>query len=423
MGDLAKYENLIALAVPVFFISIAIEIVASLIMKRKVYRFNDSVSDLSAGMLQELVGVFTKVLLFGVYVLLFNAVHQPQNAAPGQLYGIPVNIWSWIAMFLLVDVIYYWFHRNSHNIAIIWGSHEAHHSSQEYNLSVALRQGAFQRLFSFPYYLPLAIVGFSPIQFIVCSQINTLYQFFIHTRLVNKLGFLEYFMNTPSHHRVHHGVNPKYIDKNHAGMLIIWDKIFGTYQVEEEEPTYGTVRPLTTFNPVWAQLHYWVGLFQLSQKSRGFDKIKVWFKGPGWKPEYLGGKANIPEIDADKYTKYDATNTPSLKAYAGVVFVVTLPVFLLLQRNTGLPVLQKVMLAVPAILGLAAVGGLMMRKKWGIIIELIRIPLFILLVAAISSVLKRDLMVAAIGTALAISVVQLIWLVREYRQSRVVQFS
>ncbi len=422
MGDNAKFENLIALAVPVFFISIAIEVVASLIMKRKVYRFNDSVSDLSAGMLQELVGVFTKVLLFGVYIMLFDAVHKPQNAAPGQVYGIPVNIATWIIVFLLVDFIYYWFHRNSHNIAVIWGSHEAHHSSQEYNLSVALRQGAFQRLFSFPYYLPMALIGFSPVQFMVCSQINTLYQFFIHTRLVNKLGFLEYFMNTPSHHRVHHGVNPKYIDKNHAGMLIIWDKMFGTFQVEEEEPYYGTVKPLTTFNPVWAQLHYWWHLIQLSRQARGLDKIKVWFKGPGWKPDYMGGKATIPEINPHTYQKYDAPNLPSLKLYAGLVFALTLPVFLIMQQTKGLPLIQQAILAVPAIIGLSATGGLMMRKKWGLIVELVRIPLFILLVAAVSSVLKRELMLTAVGVVSVISVIQLLWLMREFRQRSQLQF-
>ncbi len=423
MGDNTKFANLIALAVPVFFISIAIEIVASLLMKRKVYRFNDSVSDLSAGMLQELVGVFTKVLLFGVYILIFDAIHKPQNAVPGQAYGIPINIVTWIAVFLLVDFIYYWFHRNSHNIAVIWGSHEAHHSSQEYNLSVALRQGAFQRLFSFPYYLPMALVGFSPLQFMVCSQINTLYQFFIHTRLVNKLGFLEHFMNTPSHHRVHHGVNPKYIDKNHAGMLIIWDKMFGTFQVEEEEPYYGTVKPLTTFNPVWAQLHYWWHLIQLSRQCRGLDKLKVWFKGPGWKPDYLGGKATIPEINPHGYKKYDAENLTSLKLYAGLVFAVTLPVFLIMQQTKDLPLIQQAILAVPAIIGLTATGGLMMRKKWGLVVEMVRLPLFLLLVVAVSSVLKRELMLTVVAVFAVVTVAQMLWLLREYRQRSALQFT
>ena len=416
--DTSQFANLIALAVPVFFISIAIEVVLSLVLKKKVYRFNDSVSDLSAGMLQELVGVFTKVLLFGVYIIVFDWVHKPAGAAAAASYGIPVNIWTWIVVFLLVDLIYYVFHRNSHNIAVIWGSHEAHHSSQEYNLSVALRQGAFQRLFSFPYYLPMAVVGFSPLQFMVCSQINTLYQFFIHTRLVGKLGFLEYFMNTPSHHRVHHGVNPKYIDKNHAGVLIIWDKLFGTFQPEEEEPHYGTVKPLTTLNPVWAQLHYFWHLVQMSARARGLDKLRVWVKGPGWKPEYLGGKAEIPEIDPASYRKYDPENTPALKTYAGIVFALTLPVFLIMQQSKGLPLLQQAILAVPVVIGLAATGGLMMRRRWGVYLELVRIPLFTLIVLGVSSVLKREIMVTAVSTAAAVGAIQLIWLLLHYRKHR-----
>jgi len=422
MGNEAKFENLIALAVPVFFLSIGIELVASLIMKRKVYRFNDSVSDLSAGMLQELVGVFTKVLLFGVYILVFNAVHRPADSqpgavAPGATYGIPINIFSWIGAFILVDFIYYWFHRNSHNVAVIWGSHETHHSSQEYNLSVALRQGAFQRLFSFPYYLPMAVAGFSPLQFMVCSQINTLYQFFIHTRLVNKLGFLEYFMNTPSHHRVHHGVNPKYIDKNHAGMFIVWDKLFGTFQKEEEEPHYGTVKPLTTFNPVWAQLHYWWSLFQLSRKCRGLDKLRAWYMGPGWKPDYLGGKHPIPEIDPKSHRKYDVPNTASLKAYAGIVFAISLPFFLVLQRTKGLPLLNQLILSVPVVLGLATAGGLMMRKRWGIILEFIRVPLFTLVILAVVIVLRQETMLIVTGIAVAVGIGQLAWLIIEIRKT------
>lgn len=416
--DTTKFSNLIALAVPVFFISIAIEVMLSLLLRKKVYRFNDSISDLSAGMLQELVGVFTKVLLFGVYTIVFDWVHKPAGAAAPGSYGIPVNIWTWIIVFLLVDLIYYVFHRNSHNIAVIWGSHEAHHSSQEYNLSVALRQGAFQRLFSFPYYLPMALVGFSPLQFMVCSQINTLYQFFIHTRLVGKLGFLEYFMNTPSHHRVHHGVNPKYIDKNHAGVLIIWDKLFGTFQPEEEEPHYGTVKPLTTLNPVWAQLHYFWHLIQLSARARGLDKLRVWFKGPGWKPDYLGGKAEIPEIDPATYRKYDPENTPALKAYAGVVFAFTLPVFLIMQQSKDLPLLQQAILAVPVVIGLAAAGGLMMRRRWGIYLELVRIPLFIGIVLGVSSVLKREIMISAVSIAAVVGAIQLIWLLLHYRKYR-----
>lgn len=252
----------------------------------------------------------------------------------------------------------------------------------------------------------------------VCSQINTLYQFFVHTRLVGKLGFLEYFMNTPSHHRVHHGVNPKYIDKNHAGVFIIWDKLFGTFQVEEEEPHYGTVKPLTTLNPVWAQLHYFWHLITLSAKARGLDRLRVWVKGPGWKPDYLGGRSEIPEINPQTYRKYDPEVPAGIKVYAGIVFALTLPIFLIMQQTKGLPLLQQAILAVPVVVGLAATGSLMMGKKWGFWLELLRIPLFILTVFAVSSVLKRELMVTAVSVAAAVCLLQLIWLTLQFRKYR-----
>ncbi|MBV6492585.1 MAG: hypothetical protein LDLANPLL_00580 [Turneriella sp.] len=413
------YANLIALAVPIFFISIAIEFFVSLAMKRRVYRLNDSVADLSAGMLQELVGVFTKFIRFGLYVVIFEAVHRPQNAVQGTPYGLPINAATWIVLFILVDVAYYWFHRHAHTFAVMWGSHEAHHSSQEYNFAVALRQGAFQGLFSFPYYLPLAVVGFSPLQFLVCTQINTIYQFFIHTRLVGKLGFLEYFMNTPSHHRVHHGVNPKYIDKNHAGVFIVWDKLFGTFQVEEEEPYYGTVKPLTTFNPIWTQLHYFWHLAKLSYHARGLDKLKVWVKGPGWKPDYLGKMEPVPEVDAATYQKYDAPNLLPLKLYATFVFLISLLPFLILQRNAHLPLGIQIPLAITTILGITASGGLMMRQKWGFIFEVIRILVFSLFASGFVFALRTNVFHISLAIIIVSATLQLLYAIWEFKRTTV----
>ncbi|HMY11794.1 MAG TPA: hypothetical protein PKC74_09220, partial [Turneriella sp.] len=189
-------------------------------------------------------------------------------------------------------------------------------------------------------------------------------------------------------------------------------------QPEEEEPHYGTVKPLTTLNPVWAQLHYFWHLVQMSARARGLDKLRVWVKGPGWKPEYLGGKAEIPEIDPASYRKYDPENTPALKTYAGIVFALTLPVFLIMQQSKGLPLLQQAILAVPVVIGLAATGGLMMRRRWGVYLELVRIPLFTLIVLGVSSVLKREIMVTAVSTAAAVGAIQLIWLLLHYRKHR-----
>ena len=156
-------------------------------------------------------------------------------------------------LFLGVDCAYYWFHRIAHEYNAPWAGHVVHHSSEDYNLAVALRQGTFQGLFSWVFYLPLALLGFPPAWFAAMTSFDLLYQFWIHTRAIGKLGPLEWVLNTPSHHRVHHARNPKYLDKNYAGTLIIWDRMFGTFQAEEEEPVYGLTKPLEQLEPALGQ--------------------------------------------------------------------------------------------------------------------------------------------------------------------------
>ncbi len=174
-----------------------------------------------------------------------------------------------------------------------------HHSSEDYNLAVALRQGAFQGLFSWVFYLPLAFVGFPPSWFAAIMSFNLLYQFWIHTRTIKTLGPLEWVLNTPSHHRVHHARNPKYLDRNYAGTLIIWDRMFGTFQAEEEEPVYGLTKPLDSWNPLWANLHVWRDLFRDAWLApRWIDKLRIWFMPQGWRPDGIAGEPAGPRGDA-----------------------------------------------------------------------------------------------------------------------------
>ncbi|RZK98006.1 MAG: sterol desaturase family protein, partial [Pedobacter sp.] len=238
----------IALSVPFFFILIGIELAYSFYKKLKYYRLNDSISNLSQGIGQQVTGIFMKTALF------FGYTHIFEN---WKWFSMPQNVWIWIILFFSVDFFYYWFHRMSHQVNALWAAHIVHHQSEEYNLTVALRQSWFQSWFSWVFYLPLAFLGFDPVMFLTISAFNTIYQFWIHTRAIKNMGVLEHIINTPSHHRVHHGSNPKYIDKNHAGTLIIWDKLFGTFQKEEDVVYYGITKPLASWNPVWANFHYW----------------------------------------------------------------------------------------------------------------------------------------------------------------------
>ena len=214
--------NLIVLAIPVFFLLIVIEFAATWRAERRAYRLADAVNDLSCGILQQLIELFLKTLLFGGYVYIYERWRVASLSASSAL--------VWAACLVGVDFLYYWFHRTSHEVGAVWAAHVVHHQSEDFNLAVALRQGAFQGAFSWVFYLPLALLGFPPLVFLTVSSVNTLYQFWIHTETIRSLGPLEWVFNTPSHHRVHHGRNPEYIDRNHAGMFIVWDRMFGTYR-------------------------------------------------------------------------------------------------------------------------------------------------------------------------------------------------
>lgn len=361
----------IALAIPFFFLLMGIEWVAATLLEKDVYRLNDAVNNLQTGILQQVLGVFSKVLVFGVYVAVWQW---------GRLIDLPEGGWPvWVACFLLVDHQYYWFHRISHEVNLPWGAHIVHHSSEEYNLAVALRQGAFQPLFGWVFNLPLALLGFPPLVFLACSAFNTLYQFWIHTRLIGKLGFLELFLNTPSHHRVHHGCDDKYLDRNYAGTFIVWDRLYGTFQVEEEEPTYGVTRPLASWNPLWANVHYYADLVELSRKAPNFrEKIKVWLKGPAWKPEWApegpGKSREKSPLSHGKEGRYDARAPRGLTLYAVVQFLLMIVQTVgLLFLGKHLPPWGQVAIAVVIAWTALSIGGIFDAKKWVLGSEIARL--------------------------------------------------
>jgi len=322
--------NYIALSIPLFFLLMGIELGWSAWSNRKVYRFNDAVSNLGCGIGSQIVGAFTKAGIFAVYLAVYDN---------WRLFTLENSVLTWIVTFLLIDMLYYWFHRWSHEINFLWAAHIVHHQSEEYNLSVALRQSWWQGLFSFWLYLPVALLGVHPITIVTVAAFVTLYQFWIHTKAVKKLGPLEWLFNTPSHHRVHHGSDPKYIDRNHAGTLIIWDKLFGTYQEEEEEPIYGITTPLGSWDPVKANFHYYQDLFALAKKSKRWsDKVRVFLKPPGWKPAELGGFEGPTQKDRATYRKFDTEASFAVTGYVVAQFILLLAVtsfFLFRQVDLG----------------------------------------------------------------------------------------
>ncbi|MEO7658182.1 MAG: sterol desaturase family protein [Pyrinomonadaceae bacterium] len=197
-------------------------------------------------------------------------------------YKFPAEAWwTWVLLFFIDDLAYYIFHRISHESRLFWNFHVVHHSSEHYNLSVAVRQSWFSGIIHWIFYAPIMLLGFAPWMFFLMHGFNLIYQFWIHTRFVKSLGWLEYILNTPSHHRVHHGVNDKYLDKNYAGVLIIWDRLFGSFVEETEEPRYGIVTPLKSYNPIWINTHGWFEMAAAVKRQKGLAaKIRCIFASP-----------------------------------------------------------------------------------------------------------------------------------------------
>ncbi|MCF8276600.1 MAG: sterol desaturase family protein [Flavobacteriales bacterium] len=398
--------NYIALSIPIFFLLIGVELLVGYLKKEKLYRFNDALTNINLGIGSQVVGIMTKGLLFLAYLYLYeNRVYTFEN-----------TWWTWVLLFLGVDFFYYWFHRASHEINALWAAHIVHHQSEDYNLSVALRQSWFQGWFSWVFYLPLAVVGFDPIIFAAMASFNTLYQFWIHTTTIKTMGPLEWVFNTPSHHRVHHGSNPKYIDKNHAGSLIIWDRMFGTFQQEEEEVVYGITSPLNSWNPVWANFHYWKDLWQLSKRSKGLDKVLVFLKPPGWQPDYLGGFQAPQEIDLKAYHKYEVDGLQHHHIYVFFVFMIALALstaVLFLKDSLGTIPLYATMFYLLATLGIS--GGLMENQRWLIPAEYARI--FATLIVALLFWEHPNFMLIMRGAAV-FALVNFVWFSRVVKYIR-----
>lgn len=359
--------NPIMLSVPLFFFLIGIELLIDRFQRSKLYRLNDAVTNINMGTSQQTVGLLMKVLVpLSLYELIYY------NFA---LFRIEANWLNYVILFFAYDLCYYWSHRMSHEINLFWSGHVVHHQSEEYNLSVALRQSWFQSIFTAPFYLPLALAGFDTTMLVWVGAINLTYQFWIHTEVIDKMGFLEWFMNTPSHHRVHHGRNPKYIDRNHAGVFIIWDKMFGTFQKEEERPTYGITTPLKSWNPVWANFSHFENIFIQLQHTPGFwNKLKVLFYKPGWRPKEQGGPVIVPEVSRSTYHKFDTQVPASVNRYALFqYFVITAGALVYFINFWKFDTLLKLTGGALIIWAVLNNGALFERKNWLFVTEFIRI--------------------------------------------------
>ncbi|HKP32442.1 MAG TPA: sterol desaturase family protein [Chitinophagaceae bacterium] len=282
-------------AIPGFVLLLSIEAWFSYRENKDLYDKKDTWSSLALGVGNVLTGFITKALIFGLFTLLYE----------WRIFSLDANTWwFWVLLFFADDFSYYWFHRTAHNVNWFWASHVVHHSSTRYNLAAALRQtwtGNLTGTFIFWAWMPL--VGFHPIWVLFMQQISLIYQFWIHTETVQKCpAWFEFFFNTPSHHRVHHGVDLKYLDKNHGGILIIWDRIFGSFQPEEERPVYGLTKNIGSFNPFIVAFKTWGELFRKAAKSGSVKNgLNYFIQPPGWSHD--GSSKTVRQMLRDECNK------------------------------------------------------------------------------------------------------------------------
>jgi alkylglycerol monooxygenase len=314
--------DLVVLAIPIYLLTIALEIVANAFRREKVYRLNNAFSNLGCGILTELYGVPLKLALLALYDWVWRT---------WGLFEVPSNVWTFLLVMLAADFLFYWSHRWSHTVNFFWGIHVVHHQSEDFNLTVALRQSLLHDFPDMVIYLVLALVGVDTQLLLYALAVSGIYQFFLHTEMIGNLGFLEKILNTPSNHRVHHGRNPRYLDKNYGGIFIIWDRLFGTYEPETEALVYGITTPVRSFNPIWATLDHFAHIWTKTRAYPNFQgRWHAIFGHPAWKPD---GLETVEQVRRADTLKFDLPYPPALGWYVLLQFLCAYGLFAVYQSH------------------------------------------------------------------------------------------
>lgn len=320
--------NYVEVAIPFFILAMLVEFLYGKLVKRQTYRLADTVNSLQLGTLSRLVDV----LRLGFSAVVFGALAKWLGLQQWSM----DSAWQWVAAFVAYDFCYYWKHRFGHEWRIMWASHIAHHQSEEFNLSTALRQTGTDYI-GFVFYIPLYLAGVPAAAVVTVGSLNLIYQFWVHTEHIRRLGPLEWILVTPSNHRVHHARNPEYIDRNYGGVFILWDRLFGTFQDERVDVpcVYGITTGLKSWNPLWANLHFWSDTAKLAWRTRSWgDKLRIWFKPPAWLPADIDPHQKIDS----NYPKFDPPASRYVRVYTFVQYwLLTFASLWMLQVEKTLP--------------------------------------------------------------------------------------
>lgn len=360
--------NVYAFITPLVIVLLLLEIVYSTVARKGVYDFQDTITNLGTGIGNQCINLAVAFFVYTWYGWLYQ--FSPWH--------IPTTWYSMLGLLIISDFVFYWFHRTGHRVNIFWAAHMPHHSSEEMNLSVGLRASFTQRLFQFLFFdWILVLIGFSPEQVYAVAAVHLLLAYWHHTRLIKRMGWFERIFVAPAHHRVHHGVNPQYIDKNYSEFLIIWDKLFGSFEDEDEEVCYGITHPPRTWDPLFINFQYWRQLWSDAWHTRRWwDKLRIWFMPTGWRPADMrtGPPPAVIGYTLAEQRKYQSEPFEGMKGYIIAQVMLGLA-YMYVTINMALPLsaLDRVVLSLGIFMMITSWGGILQARRWAIGLEIFRL--------------------------------------------------
>ncbi len=333
----------------------------------KYFRFEEAIANVNVGIGERVGDLFTT----GMFYFLFAWIHK--NWA---IFDIPSNVATWVLLFLFTDFIWYWYHRLGHEVNLFWSAHVVHHQSEDFNYTVSVRITVLQAIFRALFWSFLPLIGFPPAMTTIILLIHGVYPFFTHTQTIGKLGFLEYFLVTPSHHRVHHSSNPEYLDKNYGDVLIIWDKIFGTFTPEKAQPVYGLTKPVGSYSFLWQHFHF------ILEMAIAFKRATTWrerFKIIFGKPDDIDPR--IRSLLEKKLLRKSNNVRPSPILYSYIMYqticTITILFFVILfEHYQTTP--QLIIAAMFVLVSIISTGAMLEQRKWIFHLEYLRLGLICL---------------------------------------------
>ena len=354
--------NYLAFAVPFFVALMILEFFVAKKKGKKIFNFTNSIANINVGIAERLLDT----LVTGLFFFVYDYLHRHYG-----IFDIKPTLLLWVALLICTDFVWYWYHRLAHEINIFWAAHVVHHQSEDFNYTVSARITVFQAVIRTGFWAILPVIGFPAEMITSVLLVHGLYPFFVHTRLVGKLGVFEYIFVTPSHHRVHHASNPEYLDKNYGDVFIIWDKLFGTFKKEESEVVYGLTKPLKSNSFLWQHFHYILEVLVAAKRQKGFiQKIKIVFG----KPSMLD--VSIRDDLEKKFHIYNNSESAGNELNRYVVFqviitLITLFMFILFEHYLDWAL--QLLFTLIILITLVNCGAILEQKKWIFYLEYSRL--------------------------------------------------